>query len=671
MPTFRHFVTVGVAIALSFIEPDASKKLPSLIHRTSDKADGREVQPAVSSTPKRLTVPSASDEEVRSPASKGDKPAPTSGDSKVVPSISPSSLAPQEAVEQAKAVGQSKPVVTVSNVVVEAGAEGSSPAKSNTATLSVDAPQSKSIVTPTPDTVKPTQQEVNNPVLSLGDAVIQLATSTLGTLQNLPSKAGEDTGKPFSPLGNDIVVQSPSPVTPQPPSGNQGTPAPEFLNPSANPLLFPTQTEEVQIQTTQPITLQQALELARLNNRDFEAQKLVLERNQAALREALSAEFPTASLNLDYTRQDSASTRINNEARARVNAAPQDPTSTAFNGSVQLNYDLFTAGRRPAQIRAAEEQVRFQQLEIERISEQLRLDVTNAYYDLQEADALVEIEQAAVADAAQSLREAQLLEQAGLGTRFDVLQSQVQLARANQRLTSQISQQRIARRRIVELLSLAQPVDVTAADPIEVAGEWNLSMEQSIVLAYKNRAELEQQLVQRDINEQRRRIELAATLPQAGLTASYNLLGVLNDELGPQDALTLGANLRWNFFDAGATRARVAQQRTNIAIAETQFASQRNQVRREVEQAFFNLNANARNIQTTSFALVQAQESLRLARLRFQAGVGTQTDVINQQTELTRTRVERLSAILNYNRSLAALQRGVSNLPDSNLFDLP
>jgi outer membrane protein TolC len=133
----------------------------------------------------------------------------------------------------------------------------------------------------------------------------------------------------------------------------------------------------------------------------------------------------------------------------------------------------------------------------------------------------------------------------------------------------------------------------------------------------------------------------------------------------------LGAQLQWNFFDGGAARARANQQRTNIAIAETNFATQRNQVRFDVEQSFFDLSSNAQNIQTATIALSQAQESLRLARLRFQAGVGTQLEVINQQTALTRARGNRLTAILDYNRALASLQRAVSNLPDSNLFDLP
>jgi outer membrane protein TolC len=90
----------------------------------------------------------------------------------------------------------------------------------------------------------------------------------------------------------------------------------------------------------------------------------------------------------------------------------------------------------------------------------------------------------------------------------------------------------------------------------------------------------------------------------------------------------------------------------------------------DVEQAFFDLRANKDNIQRATFALGRAEQSLRLARLRFSAGVGTQADVITQQTELTRSRGSRLRAILDYNRALAAMQRAISNLPNSNLFDL-
>jgi outer membrane protein TolC len=60
-----------------------------------------------------------------------------------------------------------------------------------------------------------------------------------------------------------------------------------------------------------------------------------------------------------------------------------------------------------------------------------------------------------------------------------------------------------------------------------------------------------------------------------------------------------------------------------------------------------------------------------LARLRFQAGVGTQTDRLNAETRLTRARGNVLIAIIGYNRALAALNRAVSNLPPGTIQPVP
>jgi len=49
---------------------------------------------------------------------------------------------------------------------------------------------------------------------------------------------------------------------------------------------------------------------------------------------------------------------------------------------------------------------------------------------------------------------------------------------------------------------------------VEIAGLWNFTLEDSIVLAFQNRAELEQQLAQRNISEQQRRIALSSLGPQ-------------------------------------------------------------------------------------------------------------------------------------------------------------
>ncbi|MFB2979133.1 TolC family protein [Microseira sp. BLCC-F43] len=468
-------------------------------------------------------------------------------------------------------------------------------------------------------------------------------------------------------------------ITPIQPSGR--TAIPGFLAPNPNPLQFPTRPEEVDIEVTQPLTLQQAIELARRNNPDLQVAQLQLERAQAALGEARAGLFPTVDLDVTFSggrstgsefqieaaraevsRQREAQRNLPPAQRRDIPDAPDERTSTQLNSTVGINYNIFTAGRVQAQIRAAQEQVRINQLQVESLGEQTRLDVSVAYYDLQQADEQVRISESAVRNAQRSLQDAQALFEAGLGTRFDVLRAQVQLARENQNLIRARSDRQIRRRDLARLLSLPQSVNMVAADPVAVAGLWNPTLEQSIVLAFQNRAELQQRLAERNVNREQRRIARSGRFPQLSLFFNYNLLDVFNDGLGLADGYSAGARLQWSIFDGGAANARAAQEEADIGIAETQFANQRNQIRFRVEQAYFTLQSSLENIQTASVALEQAAEALRLARLRFQAGVGTQTEVIDAENDLTSAEGDRVRAILDYNRALATLQREVSNL---------
>nr|WP_242038237.1 TolC family protein [Chroococcidiopsis sp. [FACHB-1243]] len=466
------------------------------------------------------------------------------------------------------------------------------------------------------------------------------------------------------------VSQQPTtkPKPAQPPANSQlndrKAQIPSYLNPDANPLRFPTKPEEVQVVGAQPITFQQALDLAQRNSTQLQEARLNVQRSQAQLRQALAAEYPRLDLGAGVTNSGNnlfSEEPEQNEFEQIFGGGQTDNNDTSVSGNLSLSYDLFTSGLRPANIRAAEEQLRFNRLDLERTQEELRLNVANDYYELQRADEQVRIQRSSVNNAQASLRDAQALEQAGVGTRFAVLQAQVQLAQATQRLTDALSQQRIARRQIATRINLNDSIVVTAADPVAVAGQWNFSLENSIVLAFRNRAELEQQLAQRNISEQQRRAALAELGPRISLAARYGLEDTFDDETNFADSYSLQGNLNLSLFDGGAARARARQEEADIAIAETNFAGQRNQIRFEVEQAFSQLQSNLENIQTTSVALEQSREALRLARLRFQAGVGTQTEVIDAEDDLTQAEGDRVNAILNYNRALAQIQRSISS----------
>lgn len=548
-----------------------------------------------------------------------------------------------------------------------------------------------------------------------------------GVIATLQTPAKEENVSPLVQL----VQKSPRNLPPQTPVDITE------LEPKPNPVLRPSVPEEVQINKTVPITLQQALQLVRRNNQQLQVAELEVRRSRLTLREIQSSLYPTVGIEASLSRDLSAQGQLSVESQQRQiqdqkrqsqqltsqlqadldavrNSPVPDPAidpagfiqrelaisqrqsqleqaqipsgqtqgsqpgqenfaTTTLNGSLNLNYDLFTSGRRSANIRAAEEEVRLNELELERVAEQLRLDVTDTYYNLQDADQQVRIEEDAVRRATILLRDATLLREAQLATRLDEVNTRVELENAQQRLVRAQSQQETARRELARLLSLPSVINVLAADPVQQVGAWTLSLPESIVLALQNRAELEQQLVQRNISEQRRRIALAALGPTVSVFASYNMLRLSTGDpsefasRGFADGYSLGARARWDLFDGGAAKARARQEEVNRAIAETRFADVSKQVRLEVERAFYNLTSNQRNIQTATLSLEGAREALRLARLRFQAGVGPLSDVITAESNVTEAEGNRVRAILNYNRALAALQRAISNFPGNRL----
>ncbi|MGK7942544.1 MAG: TolC family protein [Crocosphaera sp.] len=442
---------------------------------------------------------------------------------------------------------------------------------------------------------------------------------------------------------------------------------PNNLNPNGNPLLFPTQPEDVEININKPLTLNEVIAIAIQNNRQLQETRISVEEVKARLVEERAALYPTLEIDSRLNREFIE--RQTGDFATGLEAVAKSRETTGIFG-VSLRYDIYTGGERDGRIIRTEREIRDRQLQLETVAEEVRSEATDNYYRLQNSDAQVAIAQADVENASQTLRDAQLLEEAGLGTRFDVLRAEGDLAAANQTLTRRIAEQRTSRRRLAETLSLGQQVELVAADEITESGSWKLSLEETIVQAYKNRAELEQQLVQREIGEQDRRIAVAGVIPRLDFLANYGFDDDFDDSLGALINYRFEARLTWQLFDGGRAFAGARAAERRIDQANIRFANLRNEIRFQVEEAYYSLTANQENISSTRTNVLTREEALRLARLRFQAGVGTQTDVINAQRDLSQARGDFLQAIIEYNQSLNALQRAVSNFPDNRLFEI-
>ena len=91
----------------------------------------------------------------------------------------------------------------------------------------------------------------------------------------------------------------------------------------------------------------------------------------------------------------------------------------------------------------------------------------------------------------------------------------------------------------------------------------------------------------------------------------------------------------------------------------------------EVRSAFFDFDQAARVLETETKNRQTADESLEIAKSNFAAGLGTQLDILQAATDVTRTRTTRLSAIYLHNVALARLARACGGSLEALPFDPP
>jgi OMF family outer membrane factor len=462
------------------------------------------------------------------------------------------------------------------------------------------------------------------------------------------------------------------------------------IAPPTTSLEIPQSPAAVMVDKTQPLSLAEALELGRSRSRELQIKALEVERQRAAAREARATLYPSVAVEAGISRSDSAQAKIalkqqKSELRDQIEQVAQIPAPTpeqvqtlaqlrrqlrsldnestannSFSGGLSLNYDIFTSGQRPASIRAAEAALRSTEQDFQTQLQQVRLDVANDYFDLQQADELVRIARQTVTNAEENLRVTQAREAQGVGTRFEVLQAEVALADRKQQLIQSENQQQTARRQLAQRLSLPDTITPTASDPVAMIGEWSPSLEESIVKALQGRTELVQVLEQRHIAQQNRRVALGSLGPQLTFNANVELADDLIDSNLGAFGYSLGVEASKTVFDGGSAKAIAKQQQLNATIAETQFASFKQLIRFQVEQNYYTLKSSRERILTTRCAIEQAQQGLNLAKLRRDYGVGTSLEVSNATTDLAQAENNYLSAIVDYNRALAALQRFVA-----------
>ncbi len=205
--------------------------------------------------------------------------------------------------------------------------------------------------------------------------------------------------------------------------------------------------------------------------------------------------------------------------------------------------------------------------------------------------------------------------EAGTVPRFNVLQAQVQLYNQIPQLIAARNNYRISVLQLAKTLGLDFNPARGIATPLRVSG---------------------------DLTYIPRKIDLLADANGGGEWLSNDLNSSFGDVSKGWLTTVTGS---WPIFDSGMAWGKIQQQRAILSQQEITYDDDVRQVELEIQQAASNLLQNRELIQATEKNQETAEEAVRLAKARLDAGAGTQLDVLNAQVQLTTAQSTYLQAL--------------------------
>lgn len=457
---------------------------------------------------------------------------------------------------------------------------------------------------------------------------------------------------------------------------------------------------------TRPIALKEVVQYAIDNNLDIRIQREVVTQQKWILGNSLGRFLPDALMSYNSQYQQ-GTTLIGGIIPVQFG----NPFITATAGFRYYGFRggavVFSSLSNLANFRAAKQGLTTS------INDTL-LNVTRLYYNLVQNQALLQIQTRAVDVSKAQVLLNQQLERAGTGTRFQVLQSETQLARDEQALLAQEVDLRRSAIDLATALNLNNAINLLSVES-EVRKvrlvDPNLDINQLINLAILNRPELKQFEQLRIAAKRNIQVQAAPLYPQFQFFGNYNGNGqTLGNHYGrslpsytlvpvagapaigqsittvgtsgvvsaPQPIYPVGAvfnesqvtdrSLRkssqigfrvdWNYLGMGVPdlanvqAARAQARQATLRVNQTVI-----NVLQQVRGTYLQSLTAERQIEVATKEVLSSAEELRLSRVRLANGVGTNIDVINAQRDFTQALVRKAQAIIAFNIQQAQLLR--------------
>lgn len=406
-----------------------------------------------------------------------------------------------------------------------------------------------------------------------------------------------------------------------------------------------------------PITIDQALEIAFKNNPDLRIATDAVNKSRGLVEESRARFNPSFGSQIVRMYQGPPVSTVFGGKTVTITA----PSQTTAQANVFLPLDI--NGKLHYSNQIAKDQFQISYLSVLKTSEQVIAQVKRTYYELLRAGGQADTAQAAVDVSAARLKNTDARYQAGTVPKFDVTTAQVDLANLTQTQIAAQSRVNISQANFNRVLGISPnsptqvvkspiPVDITEvdipkADKTAKAQRPEVKIQQASISAGKSNIQLQR----------------SGARPSLGLSGAYNYVSAASFSTSNISYNAL-ATITIPIWDGGVTKARVDQAYAELYSATDTLQQVELVISQEVSTAALVLEEAAKRTKSTAENVTLAEEALRLANVRYEAGIAVLVEVTNAESQLTQARFNQVNALYDYAIALAELERVTASQPE-------
>jgi outer membrane protein len=401
------------------------------------------------------------------------------------------------------------------------------------------------------------------------------------------------------------------------------------------------------------LTLQQAKDYALKNNPRIRSADFTTGAAAAVVKEARAAFFPTVS---------AVATGVDAEHSTILAAGALQTSSlyTRFASGIAVNQLVTDFGRTSNLTKSADLRRQAQNSQGQAVREQVILQVEQAYFQALGGEAARQAAQAAVTNRETTLRQIRALAENAMRSTLDARFAEVALSQAQLDLYQAENLASEAQANLSAAMGLEHAATFALTDE-PVAVDLTADAQPLIQEAQRRRPELVSLMLTRDAARRYAHAEGQLKLPTVSLLGAAGAIPAGDPRL-PDKYSVAGVNINIPILNGGLFSARHAEAEQRSLAADNDLQALALQVSREVRVAWLEANTAARRMDLTTRLAAQANEALRLAQTRYDAGLGSIVELSQAQLNQTSAEIQNATARYEYLSRRAALAYATGDL---------